>query len=254
MTMERDSIAIDDTRSLQEGRMRSNHRVLLLCVGLAVMAACASTNVERKVLVTEKMPRPDRILVYDFGASSADVPPESALAGQDEAQAPTADQLAAGRALGAEIVRTLVADIDEMGLTAVSATDQTVRPQLDDIVIRGYFVSIDEGSAAKRMLIGFGSGSADLKTAVEGFQMTEQGLRRLGSGTVDSSGAKGPGAAVPAAVAIATANPIGLIVTSAIKVAGEASGSTTMEGRGKQTAQEISAVLRERFEQQGWID
>jgi hypothetical protein len=234
--------------------MRPARRVLQFCIGLVLVAGCASTNVQRDIVVTEKLPRPDRILVYDFGATSADVPPESALAGQDEApQAPTADQLAVGRALGAEIVRNLVADIDEMGLPAVSATDQTPPPRLNDIVIRGYFVSIDEGSAAKRMLIGFGSGAADLKTAVEGFQMTEQGLRRLGSGTVDSSGGKGPGAAVPAAVAVATANPIGLIVTSAVKVAGEASGSSTIEGRGRQTAQEISDVLRQRFEQQGWI-
>jgi hypothetical protein len=104
------------------------------------------------------------------------------------------------------------------------------------------------------MLVGFGSGAAGLKTAVEGFQMTEQGLRKLGSGTVDASGGKGPGAAAPAAVAIATANPIGLIVTSAVKVAGEASGSSTIEGRGKQTAKEISDVLRQRFEEQGWIE
>jgi len=236
--------------------MESTRRVLQFCVGLVVVAGCASTNVtQRDIRVTGKIPRPNRILVYDFAASSAEVPPESALAGQyDTRQTPTADQLAAGRALGAEVVRNLVADIDEMGLSAVRVTDQTAPPQLNDIVIRGYFVSIDEGSAAKRMLVGFGSGTASLKTAVEGFQMTEQGLRRLGSGTVDSSGGKGPGAAVPAAVAIATANPIGLIVTSAVKVAGEASGSSTIEGRGKQTAQEIADVLRQRFEQQGWID
>ena len=235
--------------------MKSARRFLQFWVGLVVVAGCASTNVtQRDIRVTGKIPRPNRILVYDFAATSADVPPESALAGQyDAQQTPTADQLAAGRALGAEVVRNLVADIDEMGLSAVRATGQTPPPQLNDIVIRGYFVSIDEGSAAKRMLVGFGSGAASLKTAVEGFQMTEQGLRRLGSGTVDSSGAKGPGAAVPAAVAIATANPIGLIVTSAVKVAGEASGSSTIEGRGKQTAQEISDVLRQRFEQQGWI-
>ncbi|HVP31398.1 MAG TPA: DUF4410 domain-containing protein [Myxococcota bacterium] len=234
--------------------MKSARRVLQFWVGVVVVAGCASTNVtQRDIRVTGKIPRPNRILVYDFGATSADVPPESTLAGQYSQQTPTADQLAAGRALGAEVARNLVADINEMGLSAVRATGETGPPQLNDIVIRGYFVSIDEGSAAKRMLVGFGSGAAELKTAVEGFQMTEQGLRRLGSGTVDSSGGKGPGAAVPAAVAIATANPIGLIVTSAVKVAGEASGSSTVEGRGKQTAQEIADVLRQRFEQQGWI-
>lgn len=234
--------------------MKSARRISLLCLAVIVAAGCASTSVtQRDVRVKGKIPRPDRILVYDFAAAPADVPPESAFASRSDApQRLTADQLAEGRALGAEVARDLVANIKGMGLPAVRATSQTA-PRLHDIVIRGYFLSIDQGSAAERMLVGFGSGTAQLTTAVEGFQMTEQGLRKLGSGTVDSSGGKTPGAAVPAAVAIATANPIGLVVTSAVKVAGEASGRSTIEGRGKQTAKEIAKALRPRFEQQGWI-
>ncbi len=120
-------------------------------------------------------------------------------------------------------------------------------------MIKGYFLSIDEGSAVKRMVIGFGSGGAELKTAVEGYQMTPQGLRKLGSGTVEADPGKAPGAALPAAVAIASGNPIGLIVSSAVKVQGQLSGRTTIEGRGKQTAKEIADALKPRFQQQGWI-
>ena len=121
-------------------------------------------------------------------------------------------------------------------------------------MIRGYFGSIDEGSAAKRMIVGFGSGAADLKTFVEGYLMTEQGLRRLGSGEIDS-GAKGgsPGLLVPLAVTIATANPIGLAVGGAVKVAGEATGSDTIKGSAKRTADLIAKELRPKFEEQGWI-
>ena len=84
--------------------------------------------------------------------------------------------------------------------------------------------------------------------------MTAQGLRKLGSGTVDSSGAKSPGAAVPVAVAVASGNPVGLIVSSGVKVYGEASGSSTIEGRAKQTAKEIADQLKTKFQQQGWIE
>ena len=35
------------------------------------------------------------------------------------------------------------------------------RPQLNDIVIQGCLYSIDEGSATKRMTIGFGSGASE---------------------------------------------------------------------------------------------
>jgi hypothetical protein len=51
-----------------------------------------------------------------------------------------------------------------------------------------------------------------MDTVVEGYLMTSQGLLKLGSGTLSSSGGKTPGMVMPAAVAIATGNPIGLTV------------------------------------------
>jgi hypothetical protein len=91
---------------------------------------------------------------------------------------------------------------------------------------------------------------------VEGYQMTAQGLRNLGSGTVDASGNKTPGAAVGvgAATFIVTANPVGLIISSGIKMYGEASGHNKIQGRAEATAKEIANVLQQRFQQQGWIN
>ena len=116
------------------------------------------------------------------------------------------------------------------GNAGAQATSQTT-PQINDIVIRGYLLSVDTGSAEKRVAIGFSSGVSELQTAVEGFQMTNQGLRKLGSGTVDSGGNKTPGMAAPAALAIASGNPLGLIISGGMKVYGEESGSSTIEGR-----------------------
>jgi len=229
-------------------------RLSALVFVLLLAAACASNQVsDRQVLVTGPIPRPNQILVYDFGASPEDVPGHSGLAGRyDEQQMPTPEELEEGRALGAEVARALAEEIQEMGLPGRHAPDDAV-PQIDDLVIRGYFVSIDEGSATKRMVIGFGSGAAHLNTYVEGFQMTAQGLRKLGSGSVDSGGGKVPGAIVPAGVAIATANPIGLVVVTAVKAGGELSGASTIEGRAKGTAKEIAEEIEPRFRQQGWI-
>lgn len=55
------------------------------------------------------------------------------------------------------------------------------------------------------------------------------------------------------AALVATGNPVGLIVSSGVKVYGEASGSAKIEGRAKQTANEIADQLKIRFQQQGWI-
>jgi hypothetical protein len=231
-------------------------RIVTLPFALMVLAGCASTKVtNRQELVTEKIPRPDRILVYYFGATPADVPANSGLAGQvaEPSTPQTAEQIEAGRQLGAQLAIELAANIREMGLSADAVTNR-VSPRINDIVIRGYLLSIDEGSAVKRVTIGFGSGGSELKTVVEGYQMTAQGLRKLGSGTVDSGGAKSPGAALGVAGLIATANPAGLIVSAGVKAYGEASGSATIEGRAKATAKEIADVLKKRFQQEGWIN
>jgi hypothetical protein len=234
--------------------MNTVRRLTAFCCVLALASGCASNQVsDRQILVDGPIPRPNQILIYDFGASPEDVPGHSGLAGQyDEQRMPTVEELEEGRALGAEVARALAEEIQEMGLPARHAPDDAA-PQIDDLVIRGYFVSIDEGSAAKRMVIGFGSGAAHLKTYVEGFQMTRQGLRKLGSGAVDSGGGKVPGAIVPAGIAIATANPIGLVVMTAVKAGGEISGASTIEGRARATAREIAAELEPRFQRQGWI-
>jgi hypothetical protein len=212
------------------------------------------TNQPTRYIPSEVCARPDRIIVYDFAATPADVPAGSAIAsGYSEPSTPqTAEQIEAGRKLGAEVAKDLVAEIQNMGLPAAQAAGQPP-PRVGDLVIMGYFVSVQEGSAAERVLIGFGSGAANLKTVVEGYLMTAQGLRRLGGGELDSGGGKTPGVAVPLVVAAATANPIGLIVGGAAKVYGEASGSATIEGAGKRTAEEIADKLRVAFEKQGWI-
>ena len=231
-------------------------RIGFCLLALVVAAGCASTETSnRQRLVTEKIPRPHHIWVYDFAATPAEVPAESALAGKpDEHPTPqTAEQIATGRKVGEAIATQLVEQILDMGMLAKRASAGT-EPQINDLVIRGYLLSVDEGNATKRVAIGFGSGASQLTTAVEGFQMTAQGLRKLGSGTVGAGGGKSPGAALGVVGLIATANPAGLIVGGGVKAYGEYTGSSKIEGRAKATAKEIADVLKKRFQEEGWIN
>jgi hypothetical protein len=222
---------------------------------LAMTAGCASTTVSnRQQLVTGNLPRPSQIWVYDFAATPADIPPESSLAGQATPNTvpQTADQIAEGRKLASQIAADLVQEIRDMGLPAANGSAAT-RPQLNDLVIDGSILSVQQGSAAERVAIGFSAGQSEMKVAVEGFQMTANGLRKLGSGDVGSGGNKTPGSAVGLATLVATGNPAGLIISTGMKVYGEKSGSSTVEGRAKQIAQEIGDALKKRFQQQGWV-
>jgi hypothetical protein len=221
-----------------------------------ILTGCASTKIsDRQQLVTGQLARPATIWVYDFAATAADLPPESALAGQPglDPTPQTPAQIAEGQKLGAQIATELVADINKLGMPATVATAGTVC-QVNDIVIHGYLISVQQGNEAERVAIGFGKGESDLKTAVEGFQMTANGLRKIGSGDLNAGGAKSPGAALGVVGLIATHNPAGLIISGGVHIYGEESGSSKVEGRAKQTAQEIADVLKQRFQQQGWIN
>jgi hypothetical protein len=234
--------------------MKPLSRAVSWPLALVVMTGCASTEVtERQRYEGAQLARPDRIIVYDFTANPAEVPPESAFAAQMAgAPTPTAQQIEVGRELGAQVATDLVAELREMGLPAVRAAGQPP-PRPDDIVLRGYFVSVDEGRVGRRVLVGFGSGAAELTTTVEAYQMTAEGLRPLGRGEISSGGGKLPGMVLPAAVVAATHSPIGLIVGGTAKATGEVTGSETIEGAAERTADEIAAQLRTAAEQQGWI-
>ena len=235
--------------------MKTRSHILLYLFALLPLGVYAGTKItDSDQIVFQEIPKPAHIWVYDFAATGADVPADSALAGQhsghDTPQTP--EQVDAGRKLGAEIAADLVKQISALGMPAARPIAGT-KPQLKDLVIRGSLVSVVEGSKKKRIAIGFGSGETELKAVVEEFQMTDNGLRKLGGGSIDSTGPKTPGEAMGAAGLIATHNPLGLIVSTGVKVHEHKTGSDTLEGRARDTASKIADVLKKRFREQGWI-
>ena len=166
--------------------------------------------------------------MYSFVAAPADMPANSSISGQMSSPStpPTAEQIETGRKYGAQIAQQLVADIQAMGLPAAQAGPGSV-PQVGDGVIRGYIVSAQGGGRGqafrhriRRGNYRDGYGGRGLRGDAAGLVQTRLRDART------SSGGKTPGIVVPAAVAIATANPIGLIVVGGYKIDGEASGRT----------------------------
>jgi len=192
--------------------------------------------------------------VYDFAATPAEVPASSALAGKpvDHPTPQTPEEIATGRQVGEQIAAQLVEEFRGMGMPAARGSSGT-KPDINDLVFRGYLLSIDEGDATKRVAVGFGSGASHLTVAAEAFQMTAQGLRKLGGGKGEAGGSKTPGGAVGVAAMVATGNPVGLIVGGGAKAYGEYSGSSKIEGRAKEIAKLIAEKTKPKFQEQGWI-
>lgn len=235
--------------------MKSFSCIALSFFILVVAVGCASTEVTKQSRMhSGYVAQPDRIYVFPFASNPADIPSWSTAAERyaQSSSPQTQEEIDAGRELGAIVAKELVAEIKEMGLFAMEGNQQTA-PRVNDILLIGYFETIEEGSTINRMVVGFGSGATETKTVVEGYQMTDAGLRQLGSAEIETGGSKAPGLIVPIAVLAATANPIGLIVMGSVKVAGEITGKSKIEGAAKRTAEAIADQLKIRFEERGWI-
>jgi Domain of unknown function (DUF4410) len=228
---------------------------VIAVVLFAFLAGCATTTVSNATPMVEgNVQKPKTIWVYPFIADPAEIPADASIKASlsEPSNPPTAEQLETGKKLGQLIAQKLVDDINAMGMNAALG-GPGVQPQVGDGILRGYLVSTNSGSMAGRFVIGFGAGASELDTVVEGYAVTPTGLRKMGSGEINAGGNKMPGLVAPAAIAIATGNPIGLAVMGGAKVIGEASGRTGLDGRAKATADKIAAQLKERFTARGWI-
>src|SRR6185295_16747022 len=73
--------------------------------------------------------------------------------------------------------------------------------------IEGQFVTIDEGNAAMRMIVGFGAGGTEIKTLVQAYAIEPAGKRLLAEATLDAESSSAPGLAATLPVGAAISGP-----------------------------------------------
>ena len=236
-----------------------NIRVRIIFVMLVAVSAtigCASSELTelQSHYEGDALPKPGRILVYNFAATPEDIPADAAISGHYKRRTlpQTAEEKELGRQLGDKLAVELVLEILALGMPAEYA-DRWHPPSIGSLIIMGEFISIDEGSRAKRMLIGFGAGASSLQTHVVGYQFTDQGLRRLGDAVIESAGGKMPGMLVPVAAGGAMGKAgRSAVISGSMNVAQEL-GAESMNAAAKRTAKEIAKILSVAFAEQGWI-
>ncbi len=253
--------------------MGKRHLASLTVLALAcitISCAAASVTMLQTYAENERLPRPARVIVYDFAATPDDLPADDPIRSLHKrpSKPQAADEVSLGRKLGSEMAAELVNDILKLGLPAESSKAGGP-PAVDDLVIRGAFISVEEGSRLKRVLIGFGAGAGELKTLVEIYQMTSKGPQYLVSEEIKATGGKLPGMLFSIAAAVGT-GPAGLAVSPAASagtaatvgqaatVSGGANvvkemGPESLGAAVNRTAKKISKALSRIFAQHGWI-
>ncbi len=209
--------------------------VVSLLLSLVVGCAGGSSRQTRQYVRDRTLPRPPVLLLYDFAVAPADAPPS--------------EKIKQDRAIARSLSEQAVTKIGQRGIRAQRATASTTVP-LHAIVVRGQFVTIEEGRGAKRVLIGFGAGKSELRAIARVYQMMESGLKIISEGEAGAHGSSSPGLAAPAIVAGATGSPVGLVVSGAMHL------HTEIKGPVKQNIGRLADGFAERaaafYSRQGW--
>jgi uncharacterized protein DUF4410 len=224
---------------------------------LVLLAGCAPTEVEtiHEYYGKSLLPRPDRVLVYDFAVSANDVKLNSAigarLANLVTGAQENEEQVKVGRAVAKALAESLVKELDQLGLPVEHASSGTM-PTARTVMIHGQFLTIDEGNRLRRMVIGFGVGGTDLRTKVQVYQGMEAAPLLLQEFEANAESSKKPGMGPMVGVGAAATSAAGAAaVSSGVGVATEF--DQTVEGDAKRTAKEVAKPLSQFFAGQGWI-
>jgi hypothetical protein len=103
--------------------MQTAIKPLALLMGLFFLVGCASSGVEKKETTAagEDMVKPNRIVIGEFTATPDRIPDRAEIAAyfEDREEAPSAEEIALGHALGDQVAQDLVSKLNEMGIPAV---------------------------------------------------------------------------------------------------------------------------------------
>ena len=228
----------------------------LATLALAAATGCGSASVDTIYRSSDTgLPRPDRVLVFDFVAHPdsvfVDTSPGKTMGRAMRDTTVTDERARVASAAQMVVAEYLVAQIRETGLDAQRAAHGTVAKD-GTVLVQGRFVKIDQGNRAGRTVFGFGSGSTEVRTFVEVFRATPHGPRLLEEFETRVTGSSTPGILLPVGVGAATGEmAISAAIGGGLAVASEVLGG--VDNDTKRTSQAIAQRLSVVFVRQRWI-
>ena len=228
-------------------------------IGLALLASgCAKTNVRTtQEIGYTGLPAPDRVLVYNFAASPADIQQNSSLFAKlgrsmgDSSQ--SAEEIALGREVADALTTELVTKIGNLGLNALRS-DANMPITQGSILVTGQFTKIDEGNRLRRNVIGFGVGQSSVDADVKVLAPGRSGYQEIIGFAAHADSGDMPGAAVMGPAGAAAGAGTAAVLATNAAVSGVKSYKSSSAQQAKKIAEKIASELAKYFAQQGWID
>lgn len=229
--------------------MRANRKMWFVLGCLVVpllMSSCATTNVETITMVSG-LTEPDLLIIHDLTVK-ADIELDRNLRqriGSNSAAARhSEEEIAVGEAVAAELTKALIKKLNEAGIyavpagPAVTATDRTLS-------FKGAFITVDEGSRAARIFVGFGLGRTEVRTMGIVVQGTPPSERVIGEFRTVAKSAMTPGTVPMGAVGSVGASAARTVVSEKLLLA--------VEKDANRTAKKIAKDIERHYKQQGWL-
>ena len=233
--------------------MKRSTRWVCGVVACWMVAACGQTGIRNATRTPETgLPRPERILVYDFAVSEEEVKEYQGIMRQKPAIKNAADR---ERLLAQEVKDALADELVDalrpLGFSVERAPRGT-RLADRDLLIDGKFLTVDEGSPLQRLVVGFGNGASGVTTQVEVHQAPRS--RAVLEFTTRSDSGKLPGAAplLGAGAVVQGGVTAGMVVGNAA-VSGVKTYKSDVARMAAESGDQVARYLSEFFAKQGWI-
>jgi hypothetical protein len=227
-----------------------------LLIGL-LLGSCAASQVRvRREVADHGVPKPQRVLIYNFTVNPGEVRENSGFFAKVGRSLTDANQVEEQVRIGREVADVLATELTEkiaaLGLRPLRA-DANMPVTEDSVLVTGRFVKIDEGNRLRRNAIGLGLGQSSLDSEVRVMAPTRSGLRELIAFEAHADSGALPGAAIlgPAGAA-AGAGTAAVVATNVAAGAAKTYRSASAQ-LATQMADKIVAELAQYFARQGWI-
>jgi len=193
-------------------------------------AACAQSSVHPIARTVDgKLPRPARILVYDFAVSEANLNEYQGIMRQQPSNRDSAArQREIGKIASESLTLHLTQGLRQLGFT-VERVPRDARFGENDMIVDARLVSVDEGSPLRRLVIGFGSGASAMTTRVQVFAAGQR--QKILEFATQASNGRMPGAVATLPVSAAVPIGVGVGLTGGGAVAMSLNGNTSEVSR-----------------------
>lgn len=194
-----------------------HHLSRLFAVSLVALCAfaCASAEVQssRRLVHDKEIVKPSVVMVFNFAVSNSDVTadgtgPEFA-SGAGDAE----ERHELGEHVSKLLAESIVEQLKEREIEAVHA-DIDMNVPMNAVLLKGQFMTVDEGDQMKRVIVGFGAGATEVEVRTKVYQRTAAGIRQISEGEIVAEGSKMPGMAVPVGAGAAAGSAVTSLVVS----------------------------------------